>query len=143
MEIQLSPDARRQLNRFCRQYLQFQLDLEYPDENQLRSDIFQKCIYSRLFEKDAIEYTPPERFQLRVLKELTQRIEESIEDWEEEVGFYFVVRSYKLISTVFVDYFNILDQIMILFYSSQEDLWLIVSNIRIVMHLISHVLLRL
>ena len=85
MEGQLSPIARQQLDRFCRQYLQVQLDLDYPDEEHLRNNEFQHLLYARLFGEDAIKHEPPRRFQLRVLKELTRRIEQSIQDWEEEV----------------------------------------------------------
>lgn len=86
MESQLSACATRQLDRFCRQYLQLQLELNYPDEVHLRNDAFQQCIYSRLFHEHALLHAPPQRYQYRVLKELTKRIEQSIEDWEEEVG---------------------------------------------------------
>jgi len=82
MENQLSLDAIRQLNCFCRQYLQVELELNYPDEEHLR---LQQSIYNNLFAKDAVVYAPPPRYQLRVLKELTRRIENSIQDWEEDV----------------------------------------------------------
>jgi hypothetical protein len=85
MESQLSPDARQQLHRFCRQYLQVQLELDYPGGQYLRNDIFQQSLYTKLFKPDAIRHSPPARHQLRVLKELTRRIEESIQDPEEEV----------------------------------------------------------
>jgi hypothetical protein len=85
MENLLSLEARRHLDRFCRQYLQVQLDLDYPDEEYLRNDVFQWSIYSRLFAEHAVEHAPPPRYQFRVLKELTKRIESSIVDWEEGV----------------------------------------------------------
>jgi protein-lysine N-methyltransferase EEF2KMT len=85
MEQKLSAGGRAQLNRFCRQYLQLQLELDYPDEEYLRKDAFQEAIYATLFDESAIVYPPPKRYQLRVLKELTKRIEQSIQDWEEEV----------------------------------------------------------
>lgn len=85
MASQLLPLARWQLNRFCREYLQLQLHLDYPDENHLRNDAFQRCLYSSLFQENAVPHEPPQRYQLRVLKELTKRIEQSIQDWEEEV----------------------------------------------------------
>ncbi|TGO42276.1 hypothetical protein BHYA_0010g00360 [Botrytis hyacinthi] len=73
-----------QLDRFCRQYLQLLQNLEYPDEEYLRDDAFQEAIYSRLFEENVLEYPPPQRYQLKTLKELTKRIENSIHDWEEQ-----------------------------------------------------------
>jgi len=85
MENQLTVDARRQLKRFCRQYLQLHLDIDYPSEELLRKSDFQECIYARLYEDNAVKNAPPQRYQLRILKELTRRIEESILDWEEDV----------------------------------------------------------
>ncbi len=85
MESQILFEAQRQLDRFCRQYLQVQLDLDYPDEEHLRNEAVQQAIFSRLFADHAIAYAPPPRYQLRVLKELMKRIEQSIQDWEEEV----------------------------------------------------------
>jgi protein-lysine N-methyltransferase EEF2KMT len=85
MESQLSASARKQLDRFSRQYLQLQLNLDFPDDNCLRNDAFQQSLYSRLFSEAGIKNAPPVRYQLRVLKKLTERIEQSIQDWEEEV----------------------------------------------------------
>ena len=86
MESQLSANTRRQLDRFCRQYFQLQLELDYPAQDNLRNDAFQRCLYDRLCQENSISHTPPQRYQLRVVKELTKRIEQSIQDWEEEVG---------------------------------------------------------
>jgi ATP:corrinoid adenosyltransferase len=94
MESQLLPGARQQLDRFCRQYLQVQLDLDYPDEEHLRNDAFQESLHARLFEDHALKHAPPARYQLRVLKELTRRIEHSIQDWEEEVCHFFARQPY-------------------------------------------------
>lgn len=87
-ETQKFPPFSRdnQLDRFCRQYLQLLPDLDYPDEEYLRDKIFQDAIYSRLFEENVLEYPPPHRYQLKTLKELIKRIENSIQDWEEQVG---------------------------------------------------------
>ncbi|TAQ90854.1 hypothetical protein B7494_g797 [Chlorociboria aeruginascens] len=84
MDQHLSPDAERQLSRFCRQYLQLQRELDYPDGEHLRNEVFQEAINARLFEEDALDHPPPHRYQLRVLKELSARIERSIVDWEEQ-----------------------------------------------------------
>ena len=88
MESQLSATARQQLNRFNRQYLQLQLDLDYPDDDYLRNDDFQQCLHFRLFSENGVKNAPPARYQLRVLKELTRRVEQSIQDWEEEVSYF-------------------------------------------------------
>lgn len=86
MESSLSIDARNQLDRFCRQYLQVQRDLEYPSPEYLRQYDFQQIIYNKLFAEKAIKHAPPVRHRLRVLKELLSRIESSIVDYDEEVG---------------------------------------------------------
>ncbi|KAF4636411.1 hypothetical protein G7Y89_g1675 [Cudoniella acicularis] len=84
MEKTISAGAGLQLNRFCRQYLQLQLHLDYPDEEYLADGDFQAALHARLFQEDAIQHPPPQRYQLRVLKELTKRIQSSITDWEEQ-----------------------------------------------------------
>ncbi|KAH8808053.1 putative methyltransferase-domain-containing protein [Xylogone sp. PMI_703] len=84
MEDQLSVTARQQLDRFCRQFLQLQLDLDYPDDEHLRKAEFQDAIFARLFREGAVQYAQPLRYQIKVLKELIRRIEQSIIDWEEE-----------------------------------------------------------
>ncbi|KAI1808804.1 putative methyltransferase-domain-containing protein [Daldinia bambusicola] len=78
-EHKLKADA---IDRFCRQYLQLERDLEYPPTETLRELDVQDTIYRRIFADDALAYAPPPRYQLRVLKELTSRIEASIEDWD-------------------------------------------------------------
>lgn len=85
MESLFLPVARQQLDRFCLQYLQLQQTLDYPDEELLRRAEFQDAIFAKLFKPGAVQYGPPPRYQFRVLKELTKRIENSIRDWEEEV----------------------------------------------------------
>jgi hypothetical protein len=85
MEIQSLASMRQQLDRFTRQYFQLQLSLDYPDEEHLRNDAFQRSLHARMFLETTIKHTPPVRYQIRVLKELTRRIEQSIQDWEEEV----------------------------------------------------------
>lgn len=85
MDDSLSAPAARQLNRFCCQYLQLQPSLDYPDKENIRKDLFQQALYARLFAENAIEHAPPQRYQFRVLKELIRRIEDSIQDREEEV----------------------------------------------------------
>jgi hypothetical protein len=89
MESQLSTSARQQLDHFSRQYLQLQHPLDYPDEEHLRNDAFQQSLHDRMFSENTIKHAPPVRYQLRVLKELTRRIEQSIQDWEEEVCRFF------------------------------------------------------
>ncbi len=85
MESSFSTAERHQLDRFCRQYLQAQLELDYPSKEYLRQHNFQQAIYRNLFHEDVVKHAPPVRYQFRVLKELIGRIEESVRDWEEEV----------------------------------------------------------
>ncbi|PQE21064.1 EFM3 CHATD-lysine N-methyltransferase protein [Rutstroemia sp. NJR-2017a WRK4] len=84
MTKELAQQAQEQLDRFCRQYLQLLRVLDYPNDEYLRNGEFQETIYERLFEENALQYPPPQRYQFRVLKELTKRIENSIQDWDEE-----------------------------------------------------------
>jgi hypothetical protein len=74
-----------QLNRFRRQYLQLQVDIKYPDSQCLRQETFQNALFEEVFKEDATTYHPPQRYQIRVLKELNKRIVASITSWEEEV----------------------------------------------------------
>ncbi|KAH8911780.1 FAM86A protein [Coniochaeta sp. PMI_546] len=71
-----------QLTRFCRQYLQLERTLRYPDDTFLRDDQAQAFLYERLFKPGAVSHPPPIRYQLKVLKELVSRIESCISDWE-------------------------------------------------------------
>ncbi|OBT60483.1 hypothetical protein VE03_10106 [Pseudogymnoascus sp. 23342-1-I1] len=75
---------REELDLFKRQYLQLQLSLKYPAKECLKHEEFQQLLYSEIFSEDAMKWYPPQRYQLRVLKELVKRIEVSITDWEEE-----------------------------------------------------------
>jgi hypothetical protein len=76
---------QHQLDVFKRQYLQLEDRLTYPDPDCLRNERFQELLYSALFSEDALKYSPPQGHELKTLKELMERIEESITDWEEEV----------------------------------------------------------
>ena len=75
-----------QAQRFCRQYLQVEPDLDFPDADCLCLDHVQEFICRRAFIGDAADFGPPERYRLRVLKELVSRIESSIEDWDKYVS---------------------------------------------------------
>jgi hypothetical protein len=85
MGSELSPNTGRRFDRFCRQFLQINLELDYPDPDLLRQDAIQRAIFKELFQDGALEHSPPPRYQVRVLKELIRRIEASIQDWEEDV----------------------------------------------------------
>jgi len=81
----ISLHCQHQLNLFRRQYLQLQTNVTVPDHQCLRQDAFQQALLQDVFSDDATEYQPPQRYQLRILKELMQRIEASITNWEDEV----------------------------------------------------------
>ena len=77
------------IDRFCRQYLQLERELDYPAPTLLREQHVQEDLYRRVFSSDGGAVAtppPPPRYQLRVLKELVKRIEASIDgDWEQYV----------------------------------------------------------
>ena len=71
-----------QIARFCNQYLQLEQKLDYPDPAVLREETTQESIYGRLFGSSSPRFKPPPRYQLRFLKELVRRVEDSIDDWD-------------------------------------------------------------
>ncbi|KAI5457467.1 putative methyltransferase-domain-containing protein [Mariannaea sp. PMI_226] len=78
-----SPSWTPQVTRFCNQYLQLESDLSFPESSLLKRSEVQDALYRRLFADGATQFTPSRKYQLRVLKELVQRIEVSIDDWDE------------------------------------------------------------
>lgn len=78
------------MDRFCRQYLQLEPELDYPKDEYLRLADVQEAIYTRLFATGSIPYEPPARYIVRTLKALVSRIEASIDDWDEHVSFRIV-----------------------------------------------------
>ena len=77
-----------QLLLFRRQYLQlFEPDfLAWPPKALLRDPDAQRWLYQNLFDAEKRSRLPSDRYQLRVLKVLVAKIEQSIEDPEEDVG---------------------------------------------------------
>ena len=77
-----------QLLLFRRQYLQlFEPDfLSWPPKQLLRDADVQAWLYHNLFEAERNFRLPPGRYQIRVLKPLLAKIEQSIEDPDEDVG---------------------------------------------------------
>lgn len=73
---------------FRRQYLQlFEPDfLTWPPKQLLRKADAQAWLYKTCFDSNRNTYLPTERYQYRVLKVLAGKIEQSIEDPEEDVG---------------------------------------------------------
>lgn len=82
--LELSSEYHHQLNIFRNQYLQLQIKIIYPTSNFLQDASFQEALYEEIFQEGILRHPPPNRYKLRVLKELLRRIEESIIDWEEQ-----------------------------------------------------------
>lgn len=77
-----------QVDHFCNQYLQLEKDLDYPQPSFLREQVVQQAIYARLFAPASLRYAPPDRYKIRVLKDLVKKVEGSIEDWDVHVSEY-------------------------------------------------------
>jgi len=77
--------SRVAVDLFCRQCLQLEpyKDLDWPSGAALREEEAQKTLYDALC---GGARPLPVRYRLRVLKELTRRIEEGIEDWDLHVS---------------------------------------------------------
>ncbi|RKF60618.1 Protein-lysine N-methyltransferase EFM3 [Erysiphe neolycopersici] len=73
-----------QYGRFYRQVLQLYTKIDYPDNKYLRDVSNQRVIYDTLFAETALKHNLPIRYQFRVLKELLRRIENSIDDSDED-----------------------------------------------------------
>ena len=95
-----------QLQLFRRQYLQlFEPDfLSWPPKQLLRNADVQAWLFKNLFDHERNARLPSERYQLRVLKPLLAKIEQAIEDPEEDVGAALLSRSQHQLdsSTVFL-----------------------------------------
>lgn len=81
------PNVQQELQLFKRQYFQLLRPetLTWPDANVLKKLDVQKWLYEQLFNVENINFPPPERYQLRVLKELMSKVESAISDPEEDV----------------------------------------------------------
>lgn len=75
-----------QVDRYCRQYLQLEPQLDFPDAAFLRLPEVQETIFARLFADGAVQYGPPPRYQVKTLKNLVSQIEASIDNWDEHVS---------------------------------------------------------
>lgn len=82
----MEPPWRRQVDRFCHQYLQLEANLDFPQDEYIRLDDVQDDVYKRVFSHDASNFGPPDRYRARILKELVSRIESAIDDWDKYVS---------------------------------------------------------
>lgn len=78
-----------QLRILQRQYLQLvdPSQLRWPDAQVLKKHEVQAWVFSHMFDETSVKSPPPERYQLRVLKLLISKLEQSIVDPEEDVRF--------------------------------------------------------
>lgn len=82
-----SPDETQALRVFRAQYFQL-LDptqMRWPEAEFLKRAEVQAWLFEEMFDRDSIQYPPPERYQVRVLKQLVSVIENAIDDPEEDV----------------------------------------------------------
>lgn len=87
----MDPPWRQQVDRFCYQYQQLETNLDYPQDEFLCLEEVQEDIYKRVFCDDVSNYGPPNRYRIKILKELLSRIESSIDDWDKYVSALVVV----------------------------------------------------
>lgn len=85
MDAQATLHPDEAVDRFCRQYIQLERDLDYPPGSILQRQNVQDSLYKRLFAESALAHPPPLRYQLGVLKSLMNKIEGAIEDWDQYV----------------------------------------------------------
>lgn len=76
------------LEKFKRQYLQIVAfkGLSWPAREDVRSIYAQTWLYNNLLDKSTQRFLPPERYQIRVLKQLMKTIEDAMIDPDEDVG---------------------------------------------------------
>ncbi|KAG8410311.1 hypothetical protein J3459_017202 [Metarhizium acridum] len=86
----MDPPWRQEVDRFCYQYLQLEPILDYPQDKFLRLEVVQNDIYKRIFCDETGSVGPPDRYRIKILKELVFRIESSIDDWDRYVSFLLV-----------------------------------------------------
>ena len=91
-----------QLVLFRRQYLQlFEPDfLAWPPKSLLRDAGVQQWLYKHCFDTDANPHLPSDRYRLRVLKPLVRKVEQAIEDPEEDVGYLLPLQFLSIFSSL-------------------------------------------
>ncbi|GME33461.1 putative Nicotinamide N-methyltransferase [Neofusicoccum parvum] len=85
-----SPGEQQALQTFRAQYFQL-LDpahMRWPEAPLLKRPDVQAWLFEEMFDRDSIQYPPPERYQVRVLKQLVSVIEDAINDPEEDTKSY-------------------------------------------------------
>ncbi len=90
MEISsLSASNAELIELLRKQYLQLlEPDLlAIPGPDMLRRPEVQHLLYEEMFHSENLKFAPDSRYQLRVLKKVISRIESSIADPDQDVGF--------------------------------------------------------
>ncbi|KAF2763371.1 hypothetical protein EJ05DRAFT_534728 [Pseudovirgaria hyperparasitica] len=84
MEMDAQLEARLALVR--RQYFQLVEPslISLPAKEVLKSAKVQSWLFQQLFDEEQVQYLPPPRYQLRLLKRITRLIEQAITDPEED-----------------------------------------------------------
>lgn len=85
--MKVSSGEMQALQVFRAQYFQL-LDLvqmRWPEAQLLKRPDVQAWLFAEMFDRDSIQYPPPERYQMRVLKRLVSTIEQAIDNPEEDV----------------------------------------------------------
>ncbi len=87
--VPLSPSDADSIELLRKQYLQLLEPelLAIPGPEMLRRPEVQHLLYENMFHPEHLKFAPDSRYQLRVLKKLISRIESSIADPDEDVGF--------------------------------------------------------
>ena len=108
-----------QLVLFRRQYLQlFEPDfLAWPPKSLLRDAGVQQWLYKHCFDTDTNPHLPSDRYRLRVLKPLVRKVEQAIEDPEEDVGYLMSLRSLSFLSLLFSTLYTTLEYLVLILLS--------------------------
>lgn len=108
-----------QLVLFRRQYLQlFEPDfLAWPPKSLLRDAGVQQWLYKHCFDTDTNPHLPSDRYRLRVLKPLVRKVEQAIEDPEQDVGYLMSLRSLSFLSLLLSTLYTTLEYLVLILLS--------------------------
>jgi predicted nicotinamide N-methyase len=111
-----------QLVLFRRQYLQlFEPDfLAWPPKSLLRDAGVQQWLFKQCFDTDNTVYLPSDRYRLRVLKPLLRKVEQAIEDPEQDVGLSTSPYLSFIIASFLPARLSKKNLVLIIFFASQE-----------------------
>ncbi|KAF2144053.1 uncharacterized protein K452DRAFT_152083 [Aplosporella prunicola CBS 121167] len=84
--MSFSAEEREFLEIFRRQYFQLlePSQLQWPNADFLKQPHVQTWLFQEMFDRDSIQYSPPVRYHVRVLKQLVAKIEDAIDNPEED-----------------------------------------------------------